>query len=1110
MGADLIGKYPIHFYIRTDPMATIPTSLPQSGFLTPPQVGLAYNVPLPSATQGRGLTVGIISLGGGFRQSDLALSFADLVTAGLLPAGAVAPTVNVTLIDGATGTYGVSSSADFENTGDIYCVSSMVPGARINIYIGVGRTSLNNCIAQAVADRVDVITISYGYDESLFGDFCASSLAAASAAKIPVLVCTGDYGSAVYRNDYNEYPQYPASSPLTIAVGGTNLTLKSDNSRATETVDSNANDPIVSDYPGWGGGGGISSLFAVPSFQSGLNFTTYNTSTGTGATMPLTNRGTPDISLAMNPYVLYKGGGLAWFGGTSAACPVMAGIMVRLIEATGTRWSSAQWNTFFYSNYNASTFYDIIGGNNATYIADGYSATSRWDPATGLGVPNGIGLYNALLPKPLNKVVVNRVDTTTPTPSPTPQLASLLPTPVVLPDYVPLLTVAKGAIPATRDYNSLLGDLEILMTGQYGYQMKGYTQYAGNPISAQAWKFLYNDVQTCYIHQYGISSPTIASASTSSTIRAQDINNIEATVSTLITNNTWTVATNQLTTTTVNTLYSSSPTWANSFNYSITYNWTTSSQIAYFFNLGGKIQPSFTTAGADAANWSSLINQLNSLYYDHSNYISGNPFNATYSAGSNYLKLSANSTGSQLTISIDFTNTNATNNLQINGALVTTYSNNLTGGISAPVPVPIITSGGSLSPLPIPPFSFSVGGVANREMTLGNNSGYPINVGLSLSGYGGGSLFPTGFRPLANNTSATFTISYTGSTPGIYTGNLNIVSDIGNVSIPTTVLIGTSISITPPNSSLVVTNSVPVFSDLFSISQVGSNEVTYSVSLDGASGFSLVAQDQVTPFSGGNIGPPSDLFCIKFDPNQLGNGTHSTVATVTVGLITKTVIFTVELNVPDLQHYGNWISALADYNAVVGVSYDKIGGNRCITIGIGGTPSIDTNGYVAPDITELSKPISTFQHWVEVYRIPLTRGNATYYSTTDYLLQSGSWGRGRDLVPFIIGPTFGVGDSQGSICTIVDDGTGNLGITLNSLYSPYTSNIGIYYTQADLNYCFNYYDEITNRHTQLEPTLVEGGQTHCFTGFNSVGAVQTTLVPPNIYSSVNDGGGGGE
>ena len=358
-------------------------SFPIPGYLTPPQIATAYNIP---ASTGAGIKVGIISLGGGFLQSDLNASMAAM--------GLTAPTVTQVLLNGATGTFNTGTSS-LENTLDIYCVAGMVPGATITLYITTSSTTTaawNGAFQQAVTDGCDVITHSWGAPE-LYGDFCASAFANAATANIPILVASGDAGSD-NGNGSSEGTQYPASSAGVIAVGGTRLVLNtSTNTRLSETLDSG--DPAFGST--WGGGGGISSFITLPSFQSGLTYETYNTSTRvTGTPTALPRRGVPDISAPMNAYIMYFNGTLTGVGGTSAAAPVMAGMIARLKALTGKALSSAAYNALFYAN--TGSFYDITTGTNATEIANGYAATVGWDAASGLGSPNGGNLLSNITP----------------------------------------------------------------------------------------------------------------------------------------------------------------------------------------------------------------------------------------------------------------------------------------------------------------------------------------------------------------------------------------------------------------------------------------------------------------------------------------------------------------------------------------------------------------------------------------------------------------------------------------------------------------------------------------------------------------------------------------
>jgi len=69
---------------------------------------------------------------------------------------------------------------------------------------------------------------------------------------------------------------------------------------------------------GVGSSGGISTTYAIPTWQQGLSMTANQGST--------TFRNFPDVALTgENVYVLYNNGGSGTFGGTSCAAPLWAG-----------------------------------------------------------------------------------------------------------------------------------------------------------------------------------------------------------------------------------------------------------------------------------------------------------------------------------------------------------------------------------------------------------------------------------------------------------------------------------------------------------------------------------------------------------------------------------------------------------------------------------------------------------------------------------------------------------------------------------------------------------------------------------------------------------------
>ena len=348
-----------------------------SPYITPTQIATAYNVP---SSSGSGVKVGIISLGGTWLLADLQKSMANL---GL----SVPSSITSVLVDGAvpSGNLQLTDSSSIENTLDLYCVYGMVPNANVVMY--QANTAVANgwgrAIDRAVNENCDVISISWGTTESYpYLTNIESALANAVAKGTTVLAASGDYGSRGIDN--SEKVLYPASSANIVAVGGTLLTLTySNNSILTETADS-------------GSGGGISTTFTVPSWQNGLTYQTYSNITHTsGAVTSLTYRGVPDISAPMRNYSMwYNGVGYGGFGGTSAATPIIAGIIARLKSLTGKSFGNP--NPSLYGAANARAFNDFTIGNNASYLSTGYTVTQGWDPVVGLGSPNGQTLLNIL------------------------------------------------------------------------------------------------------------------------------------------------------------------------------------------------------------------------------------------------------------------------------------------------------------------------------------------------------------------------------------------------------------------------------------------------------------------------------------------------------------------------------------------------------------------------------------------------------------------------------------------------------------------------------------------------------------------------------------------
>jgi kumamolisin len=338
--------------------------------VTPTIISTAYNIP---ASQGANVKVGIVSLGGGWLPADLQKSLSNI---------GVTLTQNITsvLVDGAGNVFSTSdSNASLENTLDLYCVAGMAPSANIVLYIGQNSVSgFANVVNRAVREDCDVISISWGGSES-YGSYLETAFANASAKGITVCVASGDYGSENVPGGGYLGPLYPASSPNVVAVGGTVLNYN------TSTYARNSES--VSIYSG----GGISTLFSVPTWQTGLQANLFFSSNGYSSVSTITGRGVPDIAAPYQTYPLWYNNGIAQAVGTSAAAPIIAGMFARYVSLTGRRPIPTAIHKILYQNNNA--YSDISIGNNLSYLTVGFVANVGWDPIIGLGAPIGNVVY---------------------------------------------------------------------------------------------------------------------------------------------------------------------------------------------------------------------------------------------------------------------------------------------------------------------------------------------------------------------------------------------------------------------------------------------------------------------------------------------------------------------------------------------------------------------------------------------------------------------------------------------------------------------------------------------------------------------------------------------
>lgn len=341
---------------------------------TPVDLARLYDFP---DGDGAGQCIAIIELGGGYRDSDLSAYFKKL--------GVKAPTVISVGVDNAKNApTGNPNGPDGEVTLDIEIAGAIAPGARIAVYFApnsdAGFVDAVNRALHDSTNQPSVISISWGGPESNWSSQSISAFNAVlqSAAALGVTVCaaSGDSGSSDGASDGADHVDFPASSPYVLGCGGTSLTASA-SGIGSEVVWNDGDQ-------GGSGGGGVSSVFALPVWQKGLSVTR------NGRHAALAKRGVPDVAGDASPQTGYEvliDGEETVVGGTSAVAPLWAALIARLNALNGS--PAGFVNPKLYKAQTA--FHDITEGNNGTF-----SASAGWDACTGLGSPDGGKIAAAL------------------------------------------------------------------------------------------------------------------------------------------------------------------------------------------------------------------------------------------------------------------------------------------------------------------------------------------------------------------------------------------------------------------------------------------------------------------------------------------------------------------------------------------------------------------------------------------------------------------------------------------------------------------------------------------------------------------------------------------
>ncbi|MDR3607184.1 MAG: S53 family peptidase [Oligoflexia bacterium] len=348
----------------------------QSG-LAPSDIRTAYQV--PSNVNGAGQTLAVMELDG-YTASDVTTYESNYG----LPQ---VPLQNI-LVDSATGSAGGGAA---EVTLDIELMTAIAPGASAILVYEAPNSSqsiLDNYARIASDNKATAISSSWGSSEGSNTTSFAQSentiFMQMAAQGQSIFAASGDSGAD--DNGSSLSVDDPAGQPYVVGVGGTTLTTGTGGTYVSETAWNNASGSISA------GGGGISSIWSQPSYQSGVA----NSSNLASATM----RNVPDVALEADAnygYAIYEGGTWGVWGGTSCAAPLWAAFTALVNQQraangfTPLGFPNPALYSLGQSGSYASLFHDITSGTNGYY-----PAKTGYDDATGWGSFIGQFLFESL------------------------------------------------------------------------------------------------------------------------------------------------------------------------------------------------------------------------------------------------------------------------------------------------------------------------------------------------------------------------------------------------------------------------------------------------------------------------------------------------------------------------------------------------------------------------------------------------------------------------------------------------------------------------------------------------------------------------------------------
>jgi hypothetical protein len=423
--------------IKVNPAAVCPTGddFCSGDGIAPPDWANIYDVnslysPGIAGTKitGVGVTIAVVGISE-ISQTDL--------TAFRTRYGLATNPITMTLVPD-TGAGVGDNGAGLEAVLDTEWSGGIAPAATINyVYTGANDTDVDDATYYAIEQNFGgVLSESWaGCEEGSTpadADVLETFGSAASLLGITYVAASGDDGAAACSGEGGLYVNMPASFPGVTGVGGTGFAIPGGltfsggtaTGYGTETVWNEFHDAYTADGVA-AGGGGISAVFARPSFQGSIPTCTSLGTLPTGVT-PSAMREVPDVALTAasgssqygyfvectfdthaddctdtgtDPVVVEV-------GGTSASTPSFAGVMALANQATGGRLGNVNPLLYTLNTTTPGAFHDITTGNNEVTCKAtdpgcpagklyGYAATTGYDCASGLGSIDATHLVTA-------------------------------------------------------------------------------------------------------------------------------------------------------------------------------------------------------------------------------------------------------------------------------------------------------------------------------------------------------------------------------------------------------------------------------------------------------------------------------------------------------------------------------------------------------------------------------------------------------------------------------------------------------------------------------------------------------------------------------------------